>query len=120
MDELNMRVAEKIMGWANIVCKYDAQNYSYFVGENNIGIRCRIPRYTEYNDAAFLVVDKMRKNGYGFKAVTQYGTERWGAYFLDEHGEPISRSFDMNLSKAICFAAIMVMEGENERRVEEM
>ena len=123
--ELDALVAEKVMGW-----KWDKGNslqhlllgpdgaigavifHDGIADDDGIVQPLDCPHYSTDIAAAWEVVEKLRRANDGEYLFTINDAGMWYAKFLDEHGEPVSRSgFCDTAPLAICRAGLLaVME----------
>src|ERR1043165_6449694 len=107
--ELTRIVAERIMGWSEIV---EHERLSYLSGFPQMSeqakafhVRQPVPRYAESIEAAMQVVEKMREHHWCVSILNQFAKgPRWYASF--ETVEREAYAADDSLSTAICRAAL--------------
>ncbi len=110
----NEVIAEKVMGW-----HFDKHedNLWWFRGDKTMSATAQatknLPNFLTDMNAAMMVIEKMRNDGYRYKI---YGSTLFNdnnvKFFIDDSDVPDGSSINKSLPNAICAAALKAIQEE--------
>lgn len=117
---LDAEIAEKVMGWKHAHghgrCFASAGFHRWQLPDETWRTEAEMPRYSTRIEAAWLVVERMREQGYSFEVKDQrrYGRDGLGVEFIALGSESRSDGWGVALSLplAICLAALGTRDSE--------